>query len=271
MNVFADAHTALVVVAKMTALGLLICSLEFLRRPQSLDDASLMSWPITRLRHRRLAGGPLGASLDVAVRYPSVLAVLAVRAALAVAVLVLPGPFAVSPVLTVPLALTSLLILLHSSYGLDGADQMLWILVGGLALVTLSNTAGASRIYLWFVALQACLSYFVAGVAKLSARGWRDGSFLVAIAQTSMYGHQRISAFLAARRHTAIAISWLIILWESMFPIVLVAPPPIAAALLCVGVAFHFVNAVVMGLNTFFLAFVATYPAIAFCVESRGF
>jgi hypothetical protein len=271
VNVFSDAHTALLVVAKMAALGLLICSLEYLRRPHTLGDAGLMSWPVTRLRHRRLASGPLGASLDVAVRYPSVLGVLAVRAALAAAVLLLPGPLAVSPALTIPLALTTLLILLHSSYGLDGADQMLWILVGGLALVTLSNAADASRIYLWFVALQACLSYFVAGVAKLTARGWRDGSFLVAIAQTSMYGHQRISQFLAARQPTATTISWLIILWESMFPVVLVVPEPIAAVLLCVGIVFHFVNAVVMGLNTFFVAFVATYPAIAFCVESRGF
>lgn len=271
MNAFSDAHTAVIVVAKMVALGMLICSLEYLRRPNSLDDAGLMSWPITRLRHQRLATGLVGASLDVAVRYPSVLVVLAVRAALAVAVLVLPGPFAVSPVLIVPLALTTLLILLHSSYGLDGADQMLWILVAGLALVTWSSADYAPRLYLWFVALQGCLSYFVAGVAKLSARGWRDGSFLVAIAQTSMYGRQRISAFLAAQRHTATAISWLIILWESAFPTVLVAPHPIAAVLLCVGVAFHFVNAFVMGLNTFFVAFVATYPAIAFCVESRGF
>jgi hypothetical protein len=268
---FANDYTAVLVVAKIAALGLLISSLEYLSRPRSLNDSGLMSWPITRLRHRRLAAGIVATGLDVAVRYPNVLVLLSVRALCAGLVVVLPRPFAVSPVLIVPLALITLLIYLHSPFGLDGADQMLWILIAGLAIAVLPNSDAALWIYLWFIALQGSLSYCVAGVAKASARGWRDGTFLVGIAQTSMYGHRKFATFLSALPRVARMASWLIILWECSFPLVLVAPRPIAAAVLCIGVAFHLVNAVVMGLNTFLLAFVATYPAIAFCVETRGF
>ena len=271
MILFTDEYTAVLVVAKIAALGLLISSLEYLSRPRSLNDSGLMSWPITRLRHRRLAGGLTGAGLDAAVRYPNVLVLLGVRAVCAFIVVVLPHPLAISPALIVPLAIITLLIYLHSSYGLDGADQMLWILVAGLAVAALSNSAAPLRIYLWFVALQGCLAYCVAGVAKLSALGWRDGTFLVGIAQTSMYGHRMFATVISARPRVAITASWLIILWECGFPLVLVAPSPAAAAILCVGVVFHLANTLIMGLNTFFLAFVATYPAIAFCVQTRGF
>ena len=37
------------------------------------------------------------------------------------------------------------------------------------------------------------------------------------------------------------------------------------------GVAFHVMNAVVMGLNSFFWSFAATYPAVIFCAIGPGY
>jgi hypothetical protein len=51
---------------------------------------------------------------------------------------------------------------------------------------------------------------------------------------------------------------------EIIFPVVLVAPPGVLVALLFAGAMLHLGTAVLIGLDTFFWAFTATFPAIIF-------
>ena len=64
-------------------------------------------------------------------------------------------------------------------------------------------------------------------------------------------------------------MAWSLILWESCFPLLLVAPRPLAILFLLMGIAFHGGAALFMGLNTFFWTFVATYPAVIHCARAR--
>jgi hypothetical protein len=65
--------------------------------------------------------------------------------------------------------------------------------------------------------------------------------------------------------------AWSVIIVECAFPLVVIAPFPLMVVLLSLGMLFHLLCAVIMGLNSFLWAFVATYPALVFanhCVRS---
>jgi hypothetical protein len=60
-------------------------------------------------------------------------------------------------------------------------------------------------------------------------------------------------------------------LFECTFPLALISGGTGFAVFAVIGLLFHVLSAMTMGLNTFVWAFVATYPAILFCSFSlRG-
>ena len=261
-----DEQLVIAAVAKVAAVGLMISSLEFISARRCLQDDGLMSWQVARTRDRFLGAGASGALLDSVLAYPTVLGLLAFRAALALAVIVAPPGLIPTPWLVFPLALMCWLFVSRSMYGQDGADQMLWIIFAGLTFVSVAPTHAVRMAYLWFIAAQGCLSYFTAGVAKFSAKGWRDGTFLTAIVATRIYGHPKAAQLLAAHPRLAMAMSRVIVAWECGFPLVFLLPRPVALAIMATGVCFHLGNAMLMGLNTFLWAFLATYPAIVYAL-----
>jgi hypothetical protein len=262
--------TALVIVAKLAAVSSLLSCLEIMTIPAQLRDCGLMSWAVARLRRRWLACGPLATGLNFALAYPNIWILLILRALLASAILLGPHSAAWNPWLLCLSAVVFWLTVVRSNYGLDGADQMTWIIVAALALVSLVPTPFVKGVCLWFLALQVCLSYGTAGLAKAVSRGWRDGSFLAAILGTQIYGHPTLANLLRTRRLWARVLANQIIIWECAFPLVLVVPGPVAAVFLASGALFHLANAYLMGLNTFLWSFVATYPAVMWCVQTRG-
>jgi hypothetical protein len=156
----------------------------------------------------------------------------------------------------------------RSPFGLDGADQMSVITFVGLTLAHLGSSPVVQKAFLWFIALQACLSYATAGWAKVAAPRWRSGEYLTSVFATLTYGHAGIARFLAPRRQLTAFVARSMILMECVLPLALVLPAPGTLALLAVGVLFHLSAALIMGLNTFFWSFVAAYPAIFYCAST---
>jgi len=160
----------------------------------------------------------------------------------------------------------SLLTHLRNPYGLDGADQMYAIIYGALFLGSLAPDNQIVRLAsLGFIASQACLSYSTAGFAKLISPVWRNGEAIRGILGTRTYGLVSVAKLLDANACLCIVIGWMVVLPESIFPAAVLAGPPVLLGLLVWGVFFHFLNAVVMGLNTFLWSFLATYPAVWYC------
>jgi hypothetical protein len=155
------------------------------------------------------------------------------------------------------------LIVWRNRYGTDGSDQMTAIVLAGVAIGScfsfdpVTQTAAIA-----FIAAQACLAYFVAGVAKAHSPFWRSGDVIGPIMQTETWGSRSLAAWLIASRPRAWLASWMVIGAECLFPLVLIAPPWMVAVFIGWGLAFHAFCAIGMGLNTFFWAFVAAYPAI---------
>lgn len=229
-----------------------------------------MSWEIARLRQPWLARGRVAGLLDCALSYPNIIWLLILRVSVAALMILGPGGLITRPWIILIAAVLCWLFVMRTSYGQDGADQMAYILYTGLAISSLAGTVFVRVAFLWFIALQSCLAYCVAGIAKASAKGWRDGDYLTAVSYTHIYGHPRLAGYLISRPDLAKTLARTLILWESTFPLVLVMPEPVAGAMLATGILFHLTNGYLMGLNTFIWSFVATYPAICYCVQTRG-
>lgn len=104
-----------------------------------------------------------------------------------------------------------------------------------------------------YVAIQNLLSYFVAGVAKVLRTEWRNGQAL----------KRFLIQFEVPWVPAPAALSWCVIFFEMLFPLAIFAPWPFVIG----GLVFHLLNAYALGLNRFFFAWVAGYPAIFFLAD----
>lgn len=143
-------------------------------------------------------------------------------------------------------------------------DQMVKVLLGGAALGWLGGSETTVRWALWFIAAQLSLAYFAAGIFKLISRSWRSGEALSAIVSMNPWRHVAAGRWLRQRPQWSWLLSWGTMVWETTFPLVLIAPPWAMAIWLAIGVVFHVGCAVFMGLNSYLWSFLAAYPAVVF-------
>jgi hypothetical protein len=264
------AEQALSLSARLAALTILVSSLEYLANPGVLRDDGLMNWSVGRLRILTFSAGWSGAVFDALLRYPNVLVLLVLRVILSAAIVAGPAPWTLAPPILLGLYALTFLANSRSHYGHDGADQLAGFVMLGIGASSLVPTPLSRTACLLFFTFQACLAYATAGWCKLPLRGWRDGSYLAAILTTRIYGMPPLGRFLSAYPTLAKLASRGLLTWECAFPLVLVLPAPIAFGILALGVAFHVMNAFVMGLNCFVWSFLAIYPAVVWTIQHRG-
>jgi len=261
---------ALARVEQLTGLGAAVSSLEYLASSRDFDRGELLSWETARTRYRWMTGRSeraLGTVFDK----PGIQVLFGMRV-LAAATLMNPRSSSQRKTAAATyLAGTNFAVHARSPYGSDGSETVLTISLTTLALSRwFGSDPRARQACLWFIAAQSCLSYGIAGVAKAISPVWRDGSAVRDIFRTKMFGHKLAFSVLRERPKMARALGQLTIVGETLFPLVLVAPKPIARALIGVGASFHLGNAVFMGLNRFVWAFLGTYPAIVYCSRALG-
>jgi hypothetical protein len=147
--------------------------------------------------------------------------------------------------------------------GGDGAQQMTMLILTASSIgCGFQRSIGCCRAAVIFIAAQACLSYFVAGTAKAISARWRSGQALENVLNTNTFGSIWMSSVLRRSPLLSRCLNWSVIIGELLFSSVIFAPRFIRASILSAGVGFHGANAMLMGLNDFFWAFVATYPCI---------
>ncbi|MCC7377385.1 MAG: hypothetical protein IT581_22180 [Verrucomicrobiales bacterium] len=257
-------------VLRIAAVGVIVYGIEMLAIRRILRDDGLMGWEIGSLRFLYFTRGWSAKFWNAWLRYPVFRMILVVRVVLGFVVLTIPAQWILHPALILPTWWALFLFTKRNHYGQDGADQMLLIVFTAAALVSLHVTPLTCRLALWVVALQCALAYTAAGIAKLTAGGWRDGRFLPGIFATQIYGMPGVHRILSEHRSLAVGLSWLVMLWESLFPLAFLLPWPFGLGFVAVGVGFHLANAVTMGLGSFFVAFLSTYPALIFCLRTKG-
>lgn len=120
-----------------------------------------------------------------------------------------------------------------------------------------------------YIVIFVTLSYFIAGAAKLATREWRDGS---ALTEFLLYSNAAIPNRITERvRRSANGVrgcAWLVMIWELLFPLGLLWPSGFWI-LLPLGFLFHLLNFYFFGLNRFFWAWLAAYPAFIAILKTR--
>lgn len=154
----------------------------------------------------------------------------------------------------------SCLLNLRHFQGRDGADETLSILLFGLMAYYAVDPQLLLR---WagpvFIIAQLTLSYFISGYYKLISKTWRSGQAIKKVIATEIYGKPSLS-FTVKSNFVSYTCCWMIILWEVTFPVLFIIPYPYFMIWLVMGVIFHLSMALIMGLNTFMMAFLTTYP-----------
>jgi hypothetical protein len=255
----------------LLAVGVLLSTLEALWRWRDLRPQGLASWRILSLRWRLhrwpAAEGVAKRLLD----FPGVLAVYGVQGLAALALLGQPWEPALQRPGLLALAATLLLLRFRDAFGEEGSDQMNALVAVPLALHALApgNTTVLAAA-LTFIALQSCLAYLAAGVAKAASPWWRSGEALSMILHTESFGSRPLAAVFRGRRWPGFLLAWSVIGMECLFPLCLVLPEPWFWIFLVWGALFHLYCAVTMGLNAFLWAFTATYPALLWLRQGAG-
>ena len=148
-----------------------------------------------------------------------------------------------------------------------GSDFMTLVVLTGLLIAQivslLSGPELGWRAGFWYITIQSITSYFMSGSVKLLRSEWRNGSAMITFLNAAIHGplptgHWLRKAWLAALG------SWAFILWECLAPLALLDAR--LALLFCIIAAlFHFLVFWFFGLNRFFWAWLATFPAIVWC------
>jgi hypothetical protein len=147
----------------------------------------------------------------------------------------------------------------------DGAEQMaILTLIATCLAVVPSLNRGSITVAVWFIAGQAVLSYVTAGVTKVVSPTWMGGGAIPLIMGSESHGQPWAAAIFDAYPGVGRLLTRSVVVFECLFPLVLIAPPPVTFGLLVLGFSFHLGCAVAMGLNAFLLAFPGSYVCVAY-------
>ncbi len=167
------------------------------------------------------------------------------------------------------LLLATVLICLRYRGSFNGGSDFMTLIV--LMAMTIGTAFPAHPLVtfgaLWYIAIQSSSSYFVGGFIKLKRANWRNGSALFGFLGSSIYQETALIRWMRKRKGLTFLAAWTAMLFEVCFPILVFAPQFTLVALVT-GLIFHQLNAYLFGLNRFFFAWAATYPALFYCSQS---
>jgi hypothetical protein len=251
------------VILVICSIGLIISTLEFFCIRRAFGADGVYSWAVFSAVLLPTRSVTLRRLLDTVFDAPGVVVLLGLRMLALFCIIFAPIYSLVFKVALTVLILSILLFSWRRSFGDDGADQMnmILLLTTWLCTAILENDL-LLQVGLLFIALQSILSYCTSGIAKLVSHTWRSGKAVLGVFSTGLYGLEWIAKFLQGRSLMNYLLCWSVMLIESGFLLALLLPFPYAVMFLIWGAGFHLLCASIMGLNNFFWAFLATYPAI---------
>ncbi len=244
----------------LISFSLILQTIEFLQLRKTFSSGSIWDWEILKQEFES-APKPLYDFLNFILSNKNFSGFLVVRLVLATLTFVFP-----SPIFIFVLFLSTILISLRWRGSFNGgSDFMTLVVLMALLIATTFPEHPKVRIgCLWYIALQTCTSYFIAGIVKLQKKNWRTGRALKGFLSSTIYRPGWLESVLQNHPGFILFSSWFIMMFECAFPLALLHPK-LCTPLLGIAFVFHLANAYVFGLNRFLFAWVAAYPALYFC------
>jgi hypothetical protein len=148
-----------------------------------------------------------------------------------------------------------------------GSDYMTFLILYSITIGRYFGSERAAKGALLYIAIQVCLSYFIAGVVKLRSKEWRSGKALISFITESYYeAPKHIKGWAKNPKYFWLFrwVSWKVIAFECVFPLALYGPKTCVWFIFS-AVLFQLSTFYVFGLNRFFFAWAAGYPALFYC------
>lgn len=176
--------------------------------------------------------------------------------------------FFIHPALLFILAISTLLISLRWRGTFNGgSDYMTWLIWFSTFIASCCMfIPGIKTACIWYIALQSCASYFIAGVAKLKKVSWRRGLALYSFLNSPTTSKNKMASFIKASPALCFVFSWAILIFEISAPVIFLNHT-VAMGFISLAVLFHLMNFAIFGLNRFLFAWAATYPALLYCSQ----
>lgn len=267
MTGIGDQESTLILVAKIASIGVIIDSLELLKNWVRFRNNNLFSWQKIKQNKRISVGKNFFSRItNKLLDYPQVLTLFVARAIASIFIISC-GEFSwITNISIWYIYLSTILLFKTRSLIRPGYSALSQVIFALLSLATLAPSSELiGTVCLWGISIQSVLAYFENGSTKIKLDHWRNGKAISLIFELPPYYNPRLSACL--HKHTLIAKAgaWSVVVFECLFPITLISGPTILFTFLTLGIVFHLVNSITLGLNSFFWPFLASYPAIIFC------
>ncbi|RYY75759.1 MAG: HTTM domain-containing protein [Gammaproteobacteria bacterium] len=159
------------------------------------------------------------------------------------------------------LVLTGILLYRFQGPYNGGSDCMTALVLLCLFLSHVAPTTFWQEIALGYLAFQLCFSYFQSGYIKVINRDWRNGQALKDVFSITAYPVSELTRRFGQLPRIMLVMSWLVILFELVFPLSLSSQISLILALIVAGL-FHLANACLLGLNRFFWIWLSAYPIL---------
>lgn len=161
----------------------------------------------------------------------------------------------------------SLVNLRNLAYMAETENRFSLVIIGTLLLRSLVPTDVVTLASLWFVALQVCIAYLTAGIAKLMNADWRKGNGFKYMATSSeLVAAPKINIYFEEHKTLARTINWLIIVFECTFSVGLFVPVTFWF-FLAGGIVLQIAIAFGLRMGKFFWIWIAAYPALIFIAQ----
>lgn len=148
-----------------------------------------------------------------------------------------------------------------------GSDGMTFHILGAVLMAKVFPAASAVAVT--YIAVLVSLSYFVAGLVKILAPEWRNGSALSVFLNISNATiPNSATRALTNSAWVARSLAYAGMLFDLTFPLALFIKE-LTPAYLVAGILFHLGNYWMFGLNRFFWAWLAAYPAVYLFAAQR--
>lgn len=143
-----------------------------------------------------------------------------------------------------------------------GADRMSLLILACLCLIYFIPSLKWQEYIFGYLALQVILSYFISGVFKVINPEWWTGQALQDLFRFSAFPvSEALRAWANCPRVFLCIASWLAILFELLFPLVLLNQSALLIGL-CAAIVFHLGNIYLFGFNRFLWVWLAAYPSV---------
>lgn len=258
---------ALGVSERLAALTTLSSALEYLHQHRHMDPGGLNDWEVMK-RTPEAKSVTLRKAADMVSGKKVTLALHATRAAVSIGML-LPGKSRWRGVGSLFLSGTNCLMQARHRYGTDGSDQVANLVQSVTGVARLAKKSETQDALLWYIGIQASMSYAVSGWVKLVGDKWRDGTALPGVMRTRTYGSEPFYRLTLRYPKTFKVVQHSTLAMECLFPLVHVASGRFTRPFLAAAGSFHVANGFIMGLGRFMTAFPAMHPMVAYTTAPK--